>query len=155
MPPRRRRPACPAPRPAPTRSPSDVDNLSTEIDASVDPITVNGSTPACANVTGVDTGTAIASTVTVLTGRAVTVTADLNDGADTLEGGTGEDTLRPGRGGGTNDGGDDTDTLTLRGRGRERRRRSAPGGGATTDALGVTLAQSIVAVETRPARRWR
>ncbi|HWC27511.1 MAG TPA: hypothetical protein VG474_13065 [Solirubrobacteraceae bacterium] len=85
MPPRRRRPACPAPRPAPTRSPSDVDNLSTEIDASVDPITVNGSTPACANVTRVViTGTAIANTVTVLTGRAGTVTADLNHGADTL-----------------------------------------------------------------------
>jgi Ca2+-binding RTX toxin-like protein len=167
------------------------------IDATGDPVAVDGTNRPCANLTLIRiTGGAEANTVTsLLTGRAVTITADLgggndrlsatgsrwigpiaggegNDvlsapaangsllqgdggddeltgagGADDLQGGAGNDVLRPGRGGGTNDGGGGDDTVTYDGVGVNVTADLSPGGGATTDAAGVTLDQSISDVD--------
>ena len=174
-----------------------VDNQNTTVDVTTDPVEVDNDPEPCPNLVAVSiTGTAVANTVTVLTGRAVAVTADLGDnndaltasgsravgpidggagqdtliapsadgstlrggdgndmligggGADILEGGLGDDVLQPGRGGGSNDGGGDLgDTVTYADVGVNVTADLAPGGGASTDAVGVTLSQSIVNVE--------
>ncbi len=173
-----------------------VDDQSTTIVATGDPVTVNGVNQPCANLAAITiTGTPLANTVTVTTGRAVPITADLVDGADvftatgsqpvgpvsggpgtdtltapnadgstlqgdggndtlvggggsdTLDGGLGDDTLQPGRGGGSNVGGGGVDTVTYADVGVNVTASLAPGGGASTDAAGVTLSQSITDVD--------
>lgn len=101
-----------------------VDNQTTTIDVTGDPVTVNNVDRPCPNLVGIEiTGTSIDNTVTVLTARVVPITANLTAGADVLTatgsqpvgpilGGAGIDTLTaPDAGGSDLQGQDDGDTL--------------------------------------------
>jgi Ca2+-binding RTX toxin-like protein len=100
-----------------------VDNQNTEVDVTTDPVEVNNSPKPCPNLVAVSiTGTAVDNTVTVLSGRDVSVTASLGDGDDHLtavgsravgpiSGGLGIDTLVAPDAGGDLRGDDDGDIL--------------------------------------------